>query len=409
VAGGGEGVLGLEEEEEPPPLPLQPELPSAASSLAALAPAAAPSLVRREREQQQGRVLEPPWVIEAKAAAPEEGGKPGPGSGGGNVGKSLAAEGSQQHSSLPSHRAAQPNSQINITNPQGLTNPNADYEMVFENATCREDWIVGSDRSQSSLADCAALCRANSTCKYFAFSRINKDCAQFWDGCTKDTRWKTYVSYKMLNKRTFNPNHPRNCSWSMESCKHIAKKLGLQVGDDLGGTNFSKEYATKGCFTYAIGPYKGKVYYGTDKGSSIAQKPPSDNDPVYPVVRPVGYPFCEVNMTTPPPVVYPVQKMHDYSKADIYCGKFGAQTMGIDEPLRGCTSTGGNWTQISATVRGDACRVLCADHVVKSGNTLCCYSGAPHTTLGCWVKPDAKANVIGTGNATMCKKGLLGT
>lgn len=420
--GGRSGVLGMQEE-EPPAAPMPPLLAvdsasaSASESLADLtshvAAAAAVStstvpLVRREREQPQrepGRILEPPWVIQAKAeqarlAAREDNLT----SGGGHR---RLVEGSELNASLATGQRRGDGSPPPPNAPPEAGSGH-DYVMVYDNATCREDWIEGSDRSQNTLAECAAQCRSNATCKFFAFSSINKDCAQFWNGCTKDTRYHTYTSYKMLSKSTWDPNRHKNCSWSIESCKLVAKKLGLQLGDNEGGANFTKEYATKGCFTYAIGPYKGKIYYGTEKGSSIKGQPLEANDPVYPVERPLGYPFCKTPNTSNASGVprFHELPLPDYTRADTFCGRFGAQTMGLNESLRGCTSTGENWTQVSSTAHGDACRALCSDYVEKHG-AVCCYEGATNTSLGCWIKPGAQANIIGTGVATMCRKGLI--
>ena len=55
-----------------------------------------------------------------------------------------------------------------------------------------------------------------------------------------------------------------NCDpYSLEACEDAGKTLGLLLGG--GGSSFSGDYSTKGCYAYDNGKekYQGMVFYGT--------------------------------------------------------------------------------------------------------------------------------------------------
>jgi len=60
--------------------------------------------------------------------------------------------------------------------------------------------------------------------------------------------------------------------YSLDACKLAAARLGLSLGG--AGSDFTDSYATKGCYAYDSGTYKGMAFFGTGGDNSEMKKPP---------------------------------------------------------------------------------------------------------------------------------------
>ena len=133
---------------------------------------------------------------------------------------------------------------------------------------------------QTKLGKCEGDCSSDNDCQPNLKCYTREDSGDVPDGCKPggpgDIPTHSYCYDAAWN---YVPNRPdeKGLCVTEETCKKIAKELGLKLGTEE--RPFAGDYETKGLFSYKVGNYKDVAFYG--RGGSIkdaeASLPPSGN------------------------------------------------------------------------------------------------------------------------------------